>query len=163
MCFLLKKNIFAHTDQNIKPLSSGATPRVFSRFWTTQQAAWISIQFCWCWTFWRSHFARRNKIVQLHFSFTNKSLCTWLQLFQNSFTMNFILCFLAILSIAFAKDFDCSIHNNDCLGCIQAVAKGGFAHSCSYCPVDGKWNWQLYNECFIFLLLYILYGINDIY
>ena len=33
MCFLLKKNIFAHTDQNIKPLSSGATPRVFSRFW----------------------------------------------------------------------------------------------------------------------------------
>ena len=52
--------------------------------------------------------------------------------------MNFILCFLAILSIAFAKDFDCNNHNNDCLGCIQAVAQGGMAHSCSYCPVDGE-------------------------
>ena len=52
--------------------------------------------------------------------------------------MNFILCFLAILSIAFAKDFDCNNHNNDCLGCIQAVAQGGMAHSCTYCPVDGE-------------------------
>jgi hypothetical protein len=51
--------------------------------------------------------------------------------------MNFILCFLAILSIAFAKDFDCNMHNNDCLGCIQAVNSAS-VHSCSYCPVDGK-------------------------
>mmetsp|Transcript_25761 Transcript_25761/g.43417 ORF Transcript_25761/g.43417 Transcript_25761/m.43417 type:complete len:95 (+) Transcript_25761:43-327(+) len=61
--------------------------------------------------------------------------------------MNFVLCFLAILSIAYA--FDCGMHNNDCLGCIQATAKKGLTHSCSYCPVDAICHTvgSLFNKC----------------